>query len=75
MEDLKDVVKRLQHRDIASREAFGFAPTLPFLIANEIGARAKIHFNDPDDNSLACIAPLRNPKKITKRYYLNKWKV
>lgn len=71
--DLKNAVNWLQHRGIAPREAFGFAPIEPFVIANEMGAHAKIHFNDPDGNSLEFITPLLNPKKITGMYYLSEW--
>ena len=36
-------------------------------------AHAKIHFNDPDGNSLEFISKLENPKKIMKRMYLSDW--
>ena len=36
-------------------------------------AHAKIHFNDPDGNSLEFICKLENPQKIEERMYLSEW--
>ncbi len=36
-------------------------------------AHAKIHFNDPDGNSLEFICKLENPKKVKERMYLSEW--
>ncbi|MDF9759906.1 hypothetical protein OKW24_001679 [Peribacillus simplex] len=55
------------------REAFGFEPIEPFVMPHGEYAHAKIHFNDPDGNSLEFISKLENPKKIMKRMYLSEW--
>ena len=55
------------------REAFGFEPTEPFVMAVGHHAHAKIHFNDPDGNSLELICEVSNPEKRTGRMYLSEW--
>ncbi|MFJ7981595.1 hypothetical protein ACIQ1D_15065 [Lysinibacillus xylanilyticus] len=69
---LKNSVSWLKHKGYEPREAFGFEPLEPFVSHNGY-AHAKIHFNDPDGNSLELICKLENPKKITKRMYLSEW--
>ncbi|WP_100372346.1 VOC family protein [Bacillus sp. FJAT-45037] len=73
LEDLKNSVDWLNDREFAPREAFGFKPTEPFVMAHNEMAHAKIHFNDPDGNSLELICPLQNEKGITGRMYLSEW--
>ncbi len=73
LEDLKKSVAWLSERGYKPREAFGFEPTEPFVMADSGVAHAKIHFNDPDDNSLELICKLENPKNITERMYLTEW--
>lgn len=71
--ELKNSVAWLNERDSPPREAFGFEPIEPFIMAHDGMAHAKIHFNDPDGNSLELICKLPNPKNITKRMYLSEW--
>jgi catechol 2,3-dioxygenase-like lactoylglutathione lyase family enzyme len=73
LEGLKQSVSWLNEKGYHPREAFGFEPVEPFVMAHNGIAHAKIHFNDPDGNSLELICPLENPKKITKRMYLSEW--
>ncbi|MED2186007.1 VOC family protein [Bacillus wiedmannii] len=73
LDDLKNSVKWLKDKGYEPREAFGFEPHEPFVMAHNDYAHAKIHFNDPDGNSLELICKLENPHKITKRMYLSKW--
>lgn len=73
LEGLKNSVSWLKHKGYEPREAFGFEPLEPFVMAHNGYAHAKIHFNDPDGNSLEFICKLENPKKITKRMYLSEW--
>ncbi|PFN07534.1 VOC family protein [Bacillus cereus] len=73
LDDLKNSVKWLKDKGYEPREAFGFAPREPFVMAHNDYAHAKIHFNDPDGNSLELICKLKNPHKITKRMYLSEW--
>ncbi|MDO6448830.1 VOC family protein [Oceanobacillus profundus] len=73
LEDLKKSVGWLQSIGYEPREAFGFKPVEPFVMPHESYAHAKIHFNDPDGNSLELICKLENPKKIAKRMYLSEW--
>jgi catechol 2,3-dioxygenase-like lactoylglutathione lyase family enzyme len=74
LKDLKKVTKWLNERDIEPREAFGFKPTEPFVIPNEEHAHAKIHFNDPDGNSLELICKLeKRNKSLNKNMYLSDW--
>lgn len=72
LEGLKSSVKWLTERGYTPRAAFGFEATEPFVMALE-HAHAKIHFNDPDGNSLEFICKLENPRKIIKRMYLREW--
>jgi len=60
-------------RGYEPREAFGFEPTEPFVMAIDIHAHAKIQFNDPDGNSLEFICKLQNPERISARMYLSEW--
>ncbi|MBN3554039.1 VOC family protein [Fictibacillus nanhaiensis] len=73
LEGLKSSVTWLTERGYTPRAAFGFEATEPFVMALEHHAHAKIHFNDPDGNSLEFICKLENPKKMTKRMYLSEW--
>ncbi|MDP1418193.1 VOC family protein [Peribacillus simplex] len=73
LEDLKSSVVWLEDRGYAPRVAFGFEPVEPFVMPHGEYAHAKIHFNDPDGNSLELISKLENPKKITNRMYLSEW--
>ncbi|MBU9714141.1 VOC family protein [Evansella tamaricis] len=73
LEDLKKSIAWLEKRGYHPREAFGFEPIEPFVMAHHDMAHAKIHFNDPDGNSLEFICKMENPKKITKRMYLSEW--
>lgn len=73
LEDLKVVVEWLKERNIYAREAFGFKPVEPFVMARNDYAHAKIHFDDPDGNSIELICKLPNPRNITNRMYLSEW--
>jgi catechol 2,3-dioxygenase-like lactoylglutathione lyase family enzyme len=75
LEDLKDSVAWLENKGYTPRRAFGFEPTEPFVMPNPNGnfGHAKIHFNDPDGNSLEFICKVGNPKNLTDRMYLSEW--
>ena len=73
LEGLKNSVAWLNEKGYELREAFGFKPVEPFVLAHSGIAHAKIHFNDPDGNSLEFICKLENPKNISKRMYLSEW--
>lgn len=73
LEGLKNSVAWLKEKGYDPREAFGFQPIEPFVMAHNGMAHAKIHFNDPDGNSLEFICKLENPKNITNRMYLSEW--
>lgn len=73
IEGLKHSVDWLKNRGYEPRKAFGFEPTEPFVMPNSDFAHAKIHFNDPDGNSLEFICKLENPKKVKERMYLSEW--
>lgn len=73
LEDLKVVVEWLKERNIYAREAFGFKPVEPFVMARNDYAHAKIHFDDPDGNSIELICKLPNRRNITNRMYLSEW--
>ncbi|MBD8134456.1 VOC family protein [Peribacillus frigoritolerans] len=73
LEDLKSSVAWLKDRGYAPREAFGFLPVEPFVMPHGEYAHAKIHFNDPDGNSLEFISKLENSKIIKNRMYLSEW--
>lgn len=70
---LKDSVAWLKNKGYEPREAFGFEPIEPFVMPHKDYAHAKIHFNDPDGNSLEFICKMENPHGITKRMYLSEW--
>ena len=70
---LKDSVVWLKNKGYEPREAFGFEPIEPFVMPHKEYAHAKIHFNDPDGNSLEFICKMDNPKGIMKRMYLSEW--
>lgn len=74
LNDLKNFITWLNDRDIKARKAFGFEPTEPFVIPQNDYAHAKIHFNDPDGNSLELISKLEkiNPN-LTEKMYLSDW--
>ncbi|GAA0497558.1 hypothetical protein GCM10008986_25690 [Salinibacillus aidingensis] len=40
---------------------------------NERFGHAKIHFNDPDGNSLEFICKINNPNHLTEKLYLSEW--
>ncbi|ANU10820.1 glyoxalase/bleomycin resistance protein/dioxygenase [Planococcus antarcticus DSM 14505] len=63
VEGLKNTVKSLKDRGYELRKAFGFEPTEPFVMPYSDYAHAKIHFSDPDGNSLEFICKLENPNK------------
>ncbi|MBU9719839.1 MULTISPECIES: VOC family protein [Bacillaceae] len=73
LEGLKNSVSWLNERGLEAREAFGFEPHEPFMMAHNGMAHAKIHFYDPDENSLELICKIPNPKNISKRMYLSEW--
>ncbi|SET52630.1 Predicted lactoylglutathione lyase [Salinibacillus kushneri] len=74
LEDLEQSVEWLRSKGYQPRKAFGFEPVEPFVMPHDGYAHAKIHFNDPDGNSLEFISKLDNPKKLTNRMYLSEWK-
>ncbi|MCM3759007.1 VOC family protein [Sporosarcina aquimarina] len=73
LESLKDSVNWLTKKGYTPRKAFGFEPTEPFVMPNDGFGHAKIHFNDPDGNSLEFICKINNPKNISKTMYLSEW--
>ncbi|GAF65840.1 glyoxalase [Bacillus sp. TS-2] len=73
LEDLKNSVAWLKDKGYEPREAFGFLPIEPFVIAQKEYAHAKIHFNDPDGNSLEFICKIANPTGLKKMMYLSEW--
>lgn len=73
LNDLKNSVAWLENNGYKPRAAFGFDPIEPFVMPHGSYAHAKIHFNDPDDNSLEFICKIDNPKRITERMYLSEW--
>ncbi|ASI35416.1 MULTISPECIES: VOC family protein [unclassified Exiguobacterium] len=73
LEALTDAVDWLTARGYTPRKAFGFEPTEPFVMALAHHAHAKIHFNDPDGNSLEFICPVDNPHRITGTMYWSDW--
>lgn len=73
LEGLRGSVAWLKGKGYEAREAFGFEPIEPFVMAHDDYAHAKIHFNDPDGNSLELICKLENPKKLSQRMYLSEW--
>lgn len=75
LENLRSSVSWLKERQIAPREAFGFMPHEPFVMAHDGIAHAKIHFYDPDGNSLEFICKIPNPTNIVGRMYLSEWEI
>jgi catechol 2,3-dioxygenase-like lactoylglutathione lyase family enzyme len=73
LKDLKESVYWLKERGCEPRKAFGFEPTEAFVMPHDDYAHAKIHFNDPDGNSLGFICKIENPKRLTERMYLSEW--
>lgn len=73
LEGLKNSVTWLNEKGYKPRKAFGFEPVEPFVMAHNSVAHAKIHFNDPDGNSLEFICKIPNPKNIAGRMYLSEW--
>ncbi|QAS54553.1 VOC family protein [Halobacillus litoralis] len=75
LEGLKHSVTWLTNKGYTPREAFGFEPSEPFVMPNPNGGfgHAKIHFNDPDGNSLEFICKVSNPADLTERMYLSEW--
>lgn len=73
IEGLKNSVSWLKNKGYKPREAFGFEPIEPFVMPHNDYAHTKIHFNDPDGNSLKFICKIGNPKNLKERMYLSKW--
>ncbi|MFJ7744777.1 VOC family protein [Peribacillus sp. NPDC097295] len=73
LDGLKGSVAWLKNKGLEAREAFGFEPIEPFVMPHKDYAHAKIHFNDPDGNSLEFICKMENPHGITKQMYLSEW--
>lgn len=74
LENLKNFKKWLDERNIKARKAFGFEPDEPFVMPNEKFAHAKIHFNDPDGNSLELICKMdKVNESLTTNMYLSDW--
>lgn len=73
MEGLKASVNRLKNKGYKPRSAFGFEPIEPFVTPHKDYAHGKIHFNDPDGNSLVFICKMDNPNSLTERMYLSQW--
>ncbi|MRG86048.1 VOC family protein [Salinibacillus xinjiangensis] len=71
--DLKESVSWLKSKGCHPRKAFGFEPTEPFVIPHEGYTHAKIHFNDPDGNSLELICKIDNPNGLKEKMYLSEW--
>lgn len=68
LEGLKNSISWLKHKGYEPREAFGFEPLEPFVMAHNGYAHAKIHFNDPDGNSLEfiCLGNIRSSRTISR---------
>lgn len=75
LDELKKSVAWLIERGCPPRRAFGFEPVEPFVMAHSGMAHAKIHFDDPDGNSLELICPLENPGNVMGRMYLSEWEL
>lgn len=74
LNDLKNFKEWLDERNIKAREAFGFQPEEPFVMPNDKFAHAKIHFNDPDGNSLELISKINKENdSLTSNMYLSEW--
>lgn len=74
LEDLRNSRKWLAERNIEAKKAFGFEPIEPFVMPNERYGHAKIHFNDPDGNSLEFICKVeKNNPNVTSNMYLSDW--
>ncbi|MCM3540687.1 VOC family protein [Priestia endophytica] len=73
LDGLKCSVSWLNERGYTPWEAFGFEPVEPLVMVHSSMAHAKIHFNDPDGDSLEFICKMDNPKNIIKRMYLSEW--
>ncbi|KNH35922.1 VOC family protein [Exiguobacterium acetylicum] len=67
---LRNAPNWLRERQIEPRAAFGFGPDEPFVMTHTDYAHAKLHFNDPDGNSLEFICHLPNPKRLSKKMTL-----
>ncbi|MBH0231652.1 VOC family protein [Halobacillus yeomjeoni] len=72
-EDLKQSVEWLKEKGMKPRKAFGFEPDQPFVIPHDSYAHAKIHFNDPDGNSLELISKIDNKKNVQEKMYVSDW--
>lgn len=74
LEDLKNSFTWLQERGIKARKAFGFEPIEPFVMPNVNFGHAKVHFDDPDGNSLEfiCKVEKKNPE-LNYNMYLSEW--
>ncbi|UOR12865.1 VOC family protein [Halobacillus amylolyticus] len=71
--DLQNSITWLKEKGYKPRKAFGFAPIEPFVMSYDTYAHAKIHFDDPDGNSLEFISTMENKNKVTGRMYLSEW--
>ncbi|WP_445491638.1 VOC family protein [Niallia sp. 03133] len=58
--DMENIKEWLEQKGIPIQSAFTFPPEKqPLVLPNNPNAHAAIYFQDPDGNSLECIAPLR----------------
>jgi len=73
LDGLRESVHWLTERGYTPRKAFGFEGTEPFVMPIAQHAHAKIHFNDPDGNSLEFITKLDNPLGAQDYMYLSEW--
>ena len=73
LDGLRESVTWLTERGFTPRKAFGFEGTEPFVMPITGHAHAKIHFNDPDGNSLEFITKLDNPLGAQDYMYLSEW--
>ncbi|MDW2885326.1 VOC family protein [Exiguobacterium artemiae] len=73
LDGLRESVHWLTERGYTPRKAFGFEGTEPFVMPIAQHAHAKIHFNDPDGNSLEFITKLDNPLGTKDYMYLSEW--
>ncbi|WP_414050247.1 VOC family protein [Macrococcus animalis] len=71
--DLKKSVDWLKERGIYTRAAFGFEGHEPFVLPHINNAYAKIHFPDPDGNSLEFQCQIPNPEQCLDKMYLSEW--
>ncbi|MDQ0430309.1 catechol 2,3-dioxygenase-like lactoylglutathione lyase family enzyme [Planomicrobium stackebrandtii] len=74
LEDLKISIAWLKDKGISARKAFGFEPTEPFVMPNDGYGHAKVHFDDPDGNSLEFICKVeKNNPDLNENMYWSDW--